>query len=254
MTDKHKLKKSKKSNKKNSTSKSSLFTGTSVSTSDNTSVSNILNYKVEKKLSVPINNSYPFGSLGYNFPTPNYSVQKIVRPDDNKYFHNYKYNYNVQSNKPVMTYDQYMYKLRQKEMTPQEYRYYQQFEKKYFYYNGNYELQDNKPVVLAIQTSLNYPTFSGGSALETNNQPLNAQSAYSGQSGVPNSLYAQTNYVAGIGGSVQIYGNSPAYTGVQAKTLPGQNLTLNASNPNNQANIANANANVYNMAYGYDSE
>jgi hypothetical protein len=249
MSNKHKVKKVKSSKKNKSTS---LFT----KTSDNTSVSNVLNYKVEKKLSLasPVNNSYPFGSLGYNFPTPNYSVQKLVRPDDNKYFHNYKYNYNVQSNKPVMTYDQYMYKQAQKAMTPQEYRYYQQFNQKYFYYNGNYELQDHKPVILAVQASLNYPTFSGGSALENNSQVINAQTAQISQP-IPNSLSGQTNYVAGIGGSVQIYGNSPAYTGVQAKTLPGQNIMINnANNANNVNNMNNANANVYNMAYGYDSE
>ena len=204
----------------------------------------ILNVNYEQKR-MPVNNSYPMGNLGYNFPNPNYSAQVIRRPDDNKYFHNYRYNYNVQVNKPVMTYDNYITHLALKNMTPQEQRYYAKLNQKYYYYNGHYDIEGGKQNVVALQANLNYPTYMGGPAVGE----INGQAGYTPQ---PTKSAPSVNPYDSIGlntTGIQIYGNSPAYYGVQSKTLPGQNLVSNLNmNTYNANNIPNNN-NAYNPAY-----
>lgn len=205
-----------------------------------TDMVHVLNTVTNHINSNPIVNSYPYGNLGYTTQNPSYSAQVIRRPDDNKYFHNYKYNYNVQVNKPEMTYDNFIARQQLHNMTPEEYRYYQQFEQKYFYYNGNYEVSNQKPTVLAIQANLDCPMYTGGPAIgETNGQIGYAQSAQFAQSINPNSLIGLAS------GNVQIYGNSPAYTGIQAKTLPGSALIANINYNQTKAN----NADINNPAY-----
>ena len=200
-----------------------------------------LNYKnIGKKIN-PSNNSYPFGNLGLGYTNPAYSAQVVKRPDDNKYLNNYKYTYNVQVNKPVLTYNNFATQTKLNNMTPQEHRYYQQFQQQTYYYNGNYEVANSKPTVLAIQASLDHPMYSGGPVVgETNGQiAYTPQPTQSPQSVNPNSLIGTNS------GNVQVYGNSPAYTGVQAKTLPGQNLIANYNAQQTKAN----NANIHNPAY-----
>lgn len=186
-------------------------------------------------------NSYPYQNLGYNFPIPSYSVQIKRKPDDTKYFRNYTYDYNVQVNKPVMTYDNFIAQETLKNMSEQEYRYYNQMNQQYYIYNGNYEVANNKPVKLALQSGLNVPQYSGGPVVgETN-----GQIGYTPQpTQYPPSV--NPNVISGFNnGNVQMYGNSPAYTGVQAKTLPGQNIIAQQNFIQTQAN----NANINNPAY-----
>lgn len=190
---------------------------------------------------IQLNNSYPYGSNGYNLQNPQYSVQNNKKTDNNKYFKNYKYDYNVQVNKPSLTYDNFIYQTELKNMTPQEYRYYQKMQEKYFIYNGNYEVANQKPTILAIQANLNYPMYSGGPTVgETNGQiGYTPQATQSPQNINPGNLIGSNN------GNVQVYGNSPAYTGVQPKTLPGQNLIAEMNYTQTKAN----NANINNPAY-----
>jgi hypothetical protein len=204
--------------------------------SSDSTINNVLNYKNVEHNNNQIINSYPFQNLGYNFPNPSYSVQIKRRPDD-KYFKNYKYDYNVQVNKPVLTYDNFITQEALKNMTPAEYRYYNQFQEKYYIYNGNYEVANQKPLVLAIQSNLNYPVYSGPNAVEFN--------ANMYQNNTP-SQNSNQNVISGFNtGNVQIYGNSPAYTGVQAKTLPGQNLIAQQNFTQTKANNANINSPAY---------
>jgi len=212
-------------------------------TNTNTNTNNDSHFNFELKKNYPVNNSYPFANLGYNLPKPTYSAQVIRRPDDNKYFHNYRYNYNVQVNKPTLTYDNYVTRLAQKNMSNKERAYYEKLNQKYYYYNGNYELANNNPPVLQLQANIEYPMYSGGPMVgETNGQigytPQPTQSAQSTQVPNPNGFGLNS-------GNVQIYGNSPAYTGVQAKTLPGQDLIANINAQKTKA----ANANINNPAY-----
>jgi hypothetical protein len=186
----------------------------------------------------PVFNSYPVGMFGYDLPNASYSVQKIRRPDDNKYFHNYRYNYNVQVNKPILTYDNFIAQRTAKNMTAQEQRYYAKMNEKYYYYNGNYEIDGDKQNVVALQANLNYPMYMGGPAVGE----INGQAGYTPQptKSAPNvnpyDTYINTN-------GIQVYGNSPAYYGVQSKTLPGENLMY--TNPNNTPNPKTG----YNPAY-----
>ena len=211
---------------------------TSLYTSD-TNTQTTFNEKNERQRVNPIVNSYPLGNLGYNFPNPNYSVQKIRRPDDNIYFYNYRYNYNVQVNKPVLTYDNYITHMAQKNMTAQEQRYYAKLNEKYYYYNGNYDIEGDKQNVVAVQANLNYPMFMGGPAVGE----INGQSGYTPQP-THSAPMVNSNDIFGLNTSgIQVYGNSPAYYGVQSKTLPGQNSTIR--NPNNTPNPQTG----YNPAY-----
>jgi hypothetical protein len=206
----------------------------------NTNSHHELNYKFEHNKINPTTNSYPLANLGYNFPNPSYSAQVIRRPDDNKYFHNYRYNYNVQVNKPTLTYDNYVAHLAQKNMSNQERKYYEQINQKYYYYNGTWEVVDNKPVVLALQTNLNYPTYTSGPIVGE----ANGQIGYNQQvQRTPPVPMVGSNDLIGAGGNIQNYTNSPAYYGVQSKTLPYQNaipnLTKNTFNGNNIPNVNN---------------
>lgn len=199
----------------------------------------IFNNKYEQQRENPVYNSYPVGNLGYNFPNPNYSVQKIRRPDDNKYFHNYRYNYNVQVNKPVLTYDNYITHLALKNMTPQEQCYYTKLNEKYYYYNGHYDVEGDKQNVVALQANLNYPMYMGGPAVGE----INGQAGYTLQP-TKSAPTVNSNDTFGMNtNGIQIYGNSPAYYGVQSKTLPEQNLMY--TNPNNTPNPQTG----YNPAY-----
>jgi hypothetical protein len=186
-------------------------------------------------------NSYPYQNLGYNFPIPSYSVQIKRKPDETKYFRNYRYDYNVQVNKPVMTYDNFIAQETLKNMSQQEYRYYNQMNQQYYIYNGNYAVANNKPIKLALQAGLDFPQYSGG----PQTGEINGQMGYTPQpTQSPPSV--NPNVISGFNnGNVQIYGNSPAYTGVQAKTLPGQNLIAQQNFIQTQAN----NANINNPAY-----
>ena len=186
-------------------------------------------------------NSYPYQNLGYNFPIPSYSVQIKKKPDETEDFRNYRYDYNVQVNKPVMTYNNFIAQETSKNMSQQEYRYYNQMNQQYYIYSGNYAVANNKPIKLALQAGLDFPQYSGGPQIgETNGQmgyiPQPTQSPPS----------VNPNVISGFNnGNVQMYGNSPAYTGVQAKTLPGQNLIAQQNFIQTQAN----NANINNPAY-----
>jgi hypothetical protein len=186
-------------------------------------------------------NSYPYENLGYNFPIPSYSVQIKRKPDDTKYFRNYKYDYNVQVNKPLMTYDYFMAQQALKNMSQQEYRYYNQMNQQYYAYNGNYAVANNKPIKLALQAGLDFPQYSGG----PQTGEINGQMGYTPQP-TQSPSNVNPNVISGFNnGNVQIYGNSPAYTGIQAKTLPGQNLITQQNFIQTQAN----NANINNPAY-----
>jgi hypothetical protein len=204
---------------------------------------NISNLDVNhQNKNIAVCNSYPLGNLGYNFPNPSYSVQVIRRPDDNKYFHNYKYNYNAQVNKPVMTYDNYITQRALKNMTPAECRYYAKMNEKYYYFNGNYDVPGDKQNIVELQAMLNYPMYMGGPAVGE----INGQMGYNQQSGnsYPSKPIVNSNDVTGLNSNgIQIYANSPEYYGVQAKTLPGQNLSYR--NPNNTPNPRTG----YNPAY-----
>lgn len=223
------LKKHKKQTTKN---KSDLF----VSSSSSSSMDNQLYYKhTNNNKSKVLNDSYPYQLFGNNTQMPPYSVQIKKKLDDNKYFKNYTYDYNVQVNKPIMTYDNYKMHQKLKNMTKEEYCYYNKFQEKYFMYNGNFDVANKKPSALAIQASLKYPTFSGSSmaynvANETNTPQISVN---------PNLVNGFNN------GNVMIYGNSPAYTGVQAKTLPGQNLIAQQNYIQTQINNANINSPAY---------
>lgn len=187
-----------------------------------------LNYKFEHKKINPPTNSYPYANLGYNFPNPSYSAQVIRRPDDNKFFHNYIYNYNVQINKPTLTYNNYVAHLAQKNMSNKERKYYEKINQQYFYYNGTAEVVDNKPVVLSLQTNLNYPTYANGPTVGE----MNGQIGYNQQvQRIPSKPMINSNDLIGLNnGNVQIYTNSPAYYGVQSKSLPFQNSIPNINN------------------------
>lgn len=185
-------------------------------TETETDSNNKSHFKVNHKKHYPVNNSYPLSNLGYNMPNPAYSAQVIRRPDDNKYFHNYTYDYNVQVNKPVLTYSNYVTRLEEKNINNKERIYHEKLNQKYFYYNGTYELLDNKPSVLALQSNINYPI----SMINSNNLTPNLN-------------------------NIQSYTNSSAYYGVQAKTLPGQNLIANMNAEKTKA----INANINNPAY-----
>jgi hypothetical protein len=200
-----------------------------------------LNYKFDNKKVNPNINSYPLANLGYNFPNPTYSTQVIRRPDDNKYFNNYKYNYNVQVNKPSLTYGNYITQLSQKNMSEQERKYYEKLNQKYFYYNGTYEVVDNKPIVLALQSNLTYPLYSSGPIVgETNGQFGYTQQSYTT---MPVPMVNSNDLIGLNSGNIQTYANSPAYYGIQSKTLPGQNqipnLTKNTYSGNNIPNNNN---------------
>lgn len=229
-----------KKTKKHSSNTISSVSNVSVSNvSSVSSVSDISNANFNKitKNTLPVNNSYPFGNLAYG-----YSVQSNKRPDDNKYFHYYKYTYNVQTNQPVMTYDNFITQNKLSNMTNQQYKYYQQFQPQYFYFNGSYDVANKKPTVLAIQANVKYPMFSGGSIVgETNSQigytPQPTQSPHNVN---PNTVISSLN-----DGNIQVYGNSPAYTGVMAGELPGQNIIANRNAQQTKVN----NANINNPAY-----
>lgn len=199
---------------------------------------NHLNYKNINKKNIPIINSYPVGILG-----PLYSIQTNKRPDINKYFQNDKYTYNVQMSKPVLTYGNYVTQKTLSNMTPQEHKYYQQFQQHTYNFNGTYDVVNKKPAVLAIQSNLHYPMFSGG----PNINETNGQIGYTPQptQSTPSQLNVSPGTLGPNGGTVQIYGNSPAYTGVQANTLPGENIIENMNAQQTKAN----NANINNPAY-----
>jgi hypothetical protein len=243
MPSKHKnQKKIKQSNIKITEKKTKNIKESDIYESDSDSDSNthLKNKNIGKKF-IPVTNSYPFANLGYGYPNPAYSIQVNKKPDDNKYFHNYKYTYNVQVNKPVLTYNNFITQRKLNNITPQEHKYYQQFQQQSYNFNGHYEVANHKPTVLALQANLGFPMYSGGPAVgETNGQiGYTPQPTQSTQSINPNSLIGLNS------GNVQVYKNSPAYTGVQAKTLPGQNLIANMNAEQTKAN----NANINNPAY-----
>ena len=201
-----------------------------------------LNYNFKHKKNNLSINSLPLANLGYNFPNPLYSTQIIRRPDDNKYFHNYIYDYNVQVNKPILTYENYVTQLAQKNMSNQERKYYEKLNQKYFYYNGTYEIVDNKPIVLALQSNLTYPLYDSGPIVgETNGQI--GQNGTQSYKHLPVPMVNSNDLIGTNNGNIQTYANSPAYYGVQSKTLPGQqlipNLTKNTYNGNNIPNNNN---------------
>jgi hypothetical protein len=131
--------------------------------------------------------------LPLNIPNPPYSAQVIRRPDDNKYFQNYTYSYNVQVDKPTLTYDDYMTQQFQKNMTNQEWKYYNKLNQKYFYYGNNYSLINNQPSQFTVQSRLHYPMMTTNSVIHSNN------------------TFGPNN------SGVQNYTNSPEYTGILAK-------------------------------------
>ena len=186
-----------------------------------------LNYKFEHGKINPTANGYPSANLGYNFPNPPYSTQVIRRPDDNKYFHNYRYDYNVQVNKPTLTYDNYVAHLAQKNMSNKERKYYEQINQKYYYYNGTWDAVDNKPVVLAVQTNLNYPTYTSGPIIGEANGQIGYNQQVQRSPLVP---MVNSNDLIGAGGNIQVYTNSSAYYGIQSKSLPFQNSVSNINN------------------------
>ena len=194
-----------------------------------------LNYKnTAEKFNLNIN-SYPYGKTG--LLNPLYSVHNNTKIENAKYFNEHKYTYNVQTNKPVLTYENYMTQQQINKMTPQEYKYYQQFNKKYYVYNGNFDVVNDKPIILALQANLTHPIYSGGPNVnETNGQISHTVS--------PTSLNVNS-FTGGNNASVQLYLNSSAYTGVQAKTLPGENMIANMNAEQTKAN----NANINNPAY-----
>jgi hypothetical protein len=215
--------------------------GTSLYTSD-TNTESKSNINFEQQQINPVCNSYPLGNLGYNLPNPHYSVQTIRRPDDNKYFHNYRYSYSVQVKKPTLTYDNYIANLSLKNMSEQECRYYAKLNQKYYYYNGHYDIEGNKPNVVALQANLNYPMYMGGPSVGE----INGQAGYTPQP-TKSAPMVNSNDTYGLNTTgIQIYGNSPAYYGVQSKTLPS--LNMNTYNANNITNNTNGN-NAYNPAY-----
>jgi len=228
-----------KKHKKHGIKQKSMHKNNNLNNILNSDEDNLLLNNINLEQTNPVCNSYPVGNSGYYLPNPVYSVQKIKNPDDNKYFHNYKYNYNVQVNKPVLTYDNYITQKAIKNMTNKEYCYYAKLNEKYYYYNGEYNINNDKQNVLTIQTNLNYPMYMGGPTIgEINSQiGYTPQPTKSAPTIDPNSiLNLDTN-------GVQIYSNSPEYYGVQPKTFPGSNIT--SRNPNNTPNPITG----YNPAY-----
>jgi hypothetical protein len=216
-------------------------------TSD-TSSSMITNYFNKNEQQKPVCNSYPLSNIGYNFPNPEYSVQVIKRPDDNTYFNNYRYYYNVQVNKPTLTYDNFITQQKMKNMTEQEYRYYQQMNNNYFYFNGNYEVANDKPNKVLLQANLNYPMFSGGPATGE----MNGQIGYTPQpTKSPNTTMVNSNDIRLNTTGVQVYGNSPAYYGVQANTVMNQTMITNNNNNNKSYGQNPAYNNYGQYYYGY---
>lgn len=238
MPSKHKKNMVKKQNKNKKSSKHTFQDTSSIFIDEPNINKNI--YHKDVNLNNVIN-SYPYQNLGYNFPIPAYSVQIKKKQDETKYFRNYHYDYNVQVNKPVMTYDNFITQQSSKNMSQLEHRYYNQMNQQYYMFNGNYEVANNKPIKLALQAGLKFPVYSGGPAVgETNGQiGYNPQPTQSPSNINPNVITGFNN------GNIQLYGNSPAYTGVQAKTLPGQNLIAEQNYNQTKAN----NANINNPAY-----
>lgn len=197
---------------------------------DSSNSSNHLNYKNISKKNVPVNNTYPVDILGH--------MNK--HPEMNKYFQNNKYTYSVQMNKPVLTYNNFLTQKALNNMTYQEYQYYQQFQQQTYNFNGTFDVVNKKPSVIAIQSSLNYPMFSGGPSVGQ----TNGQIGYTPQP-TSSPMNVNPNTLTVNGGIIQNYGNSPAYTGVLPKTLPGQNEIANMNAQQTKAN----NANINNPAY-----
>jgi hypothetical protein len=197
-----------------------------------------LKYNIIRKKNIPVNNSYPVGILGQVYP-----AQMNIHPDVNKYFQNNNYTYSVQMNKPVLTYDNFITQNTLKNMTSQEHKYYQQFQQQTYNFNGNYDVVNKKPTVLAIQAKLQYPSFYTGPVVGE----INGQTGYTPQPTQSSQpiINVNPNTFGPNGGTVQIYGNSPAYTGIQAKTSPGQNAIANINTQQTKAN----NANINNPAY-----
>jgi hypothetical protein len=214
----------------------SLFLSSSDST---TQMSQYPLFNNTQNKNVPVCNSYPLSNMGYNFPNPLYSSQIIRRPDDNQYFRDYKYTYNVQVNKPVLTYENYVTQNALKNMTPEECRYYAKMNEKYYYFNGGYDVPGDKQNIVALQAGLNYPMYSGGPATGE----INGQAGYMPQPTRSAPVVNPNDPIILNTNGVQVYANSPDYYGVQAKTLPGQNLYYR--NPNNTPNPTTG----YNPAY-----
>jgi hypothetical protein len=225
---KHK-KKSTKNNSNNSSSSSS------------SSMDNELYYKnANRNKNKVLNDSYPYQFFGNNTQMPSYSVQIKKKLDDGKYFKNYKYDYNVQVNKPIMTYDNFKTQQELKNMTREEYCYYNKFQEKYYLFNGNFDVVNKKPNALAVQASLKYPMPLGPVKIADSSIVSNVVNEPNNQVSVnPNLIYGFNN------DNVMLYTNSPVYTGVQAKSLPGQNLIAQQNYIQTQVNNANINSPAY---------
>ena len=76
----------------------------------------------------------------YNYNNTTFNVQKLTRPDDTPYYANYKYTYNVQVMKPVLTYDNFMYQQRKSGLD--EYDYYQAKSDPHFNYKNKFYYND----------------------------------------------------------------------------------------------------------------
>lgn len=190
---------------------------------------NLKNIETENINGNYLNNSYPYGNLGYNFPAHSYCIQKEKIPNINKYFKNDSLNYNVQINKPIFSYDNYIMQKEIKAKNSCNCRYNQNNKPKKFVYNGNFEIANNKPNKLIVQANLNNPMYSQ-TIINNNNNNL---------------TLGYNDNLTTVPGTIQSIEKTPLYTGVQAKTLPGQNLIAERNAEQTKANNANLNNPAY---------